>query len=296
VAAIDKVKETRLWGVTNQNSTLRFTVGDSSGGTFTGVRNPLRGTLVWDDCYYVLQGVSVAGGATGGSYTITVQTDAVVGYTGLPIAAVSGIGPGSKGTQVLSNLHQSPGSPLPTHLFIQQTAAGGGIWLQCFALAKQYRGMLGTGGMYTAERVIQGNLLRGASFPGGPFTDGKGMNASTTLTLGTSGTDLGMKRMRMWDRAFYWAVAGNSISGSADINVVGKAPASGVTFVIASTVGTSAGTGLTAAGQKTALASNLFGASPNPTTILWTTVAAGGVSDARVVVLAKTGRGSLAKE
>src|SRR5882762_9801083 len=118
----DKCKETKLWGVTNQNSMVRMTMGDSSGGTFTGVRNPLRGTLIWDDCYFILQGVSVAGGATGGSYTITVQTDAVLGYTGLPIASVAGIGPGSKQTQILSNLHQSPASPLPIHLFINQTA------------------------------------------------------------------------------------------------------------------------------------------------------------------------------
>src|SRR5207247_984685 len=174
----DKVKETRLWGVTNQNSTARLTMGDSSAGTFTGRPNPLRGTLVWDDCYYVLHGISVAGGATRGSYTITVQTDAVIGYTGLPIAQIASIGPGSKQTQVLASLHQSPGSPLPTHLFVNQTASGGGIWFQCFALAKQYRGVLGTGGMYTAERIIQGNLLRGASYPGGPFTDDKGIAAA----------------------------------------------------------------------------------------------------------------------
>jgi hypothetical protein len=39
----------------------------------------------------------------------------------------------------------------------------------------------------------------------------------------------------------------------------------------------------------------LFGISPNPTALIWAVISAGGVSDARVVVLAKSGRGALAK-
>ena len=170
--SFEKVTATRIWGVTNQNSDARLTVGDSSGGTFTRQTNPLRGTLLWDRCMYVLQGVSVAGGATGGSYTVTIQTDAVVGYTGLPIASAT-IGPLTASRVVMDNLHNSPSSPLPTHIFIDQTATGGGIWFQCHALAKQYRGTLGTPGAQTAERILQGNMLRGVS--GGWFADGRGM-------------------------------------------------------------------------------------------------------------------------
>ena len=291
--AFDKTKETRLWGVTTQNSTVRMLMGDSSAGTFTSKANPLRGTLIWDDCSYVISKITVAGGATGGSYTVTVQTDAVVGYTGLPIARQTGIGPNSPKSLVLTPLHTSPGSPLPTHLFIQQTAAGGGLTAEVTTIAKQYRGTLGTAGLNTSERCIQGNLLRGASYAGGPFTDGKGIGADTTFTLGTSGTDLGMRRIRLWDRAFYWFVAGNSLTGTHDCNIVGKVLASGATFTIA-TSGTAGA--MTAVGDKVAIASNLGGQSPNPTTIIWDVVSAGGVSDARVVVLAKTGRGSLAKE
>ena len=294
--AFDKVVEAQGWSITNQNSSARLTMGNSAGGTFTSKPNPLKGTLVWDDCFYVLQGVSVAGGATGGSYTVTLETDAVVGYTGLPIAASGVIGPLTKQTVLLSNLHQSPGSPLPTHLNIVQTATGGGIWFTCEMVAKQYRGTLATPGLNTSERIIQGNLVRGASFAGGKFVSGKGFVADETVSLtGNSASDLGMRRMRLYDRAFYWVVGGNSRSGSHDISILGKAPASGVTFIIASTTGTSAGTGLTAATRVSALGSLLFGASPNPTAIIWDTIAAGGVSDARVVVLAKTGRGSLAK-
>jgi hypothetical protein len=284
--AYDKTVSTRLWGVTNQNSDVRMTLGDSSGGTFTTRAHPLRGTLMWDDCVYVLQGVSVAGGATGGSYTVTIQTDAVVGYTGLPIAAAT-IGPGTKPTVVMDNLHHSKASPLPTHIFIDQTATGGGIWFQCHALAKQYRGS-GVAGSKNAERILQGTMLFGRS--GGGFADSRGMTADATITLGTTGSDCGMNRIRLFDSALYWAVAGNSLSGTHDVNIISKV--GGVTCTIATT---GVGGAITAAGQKQAIASNVYGQSPNPTQIIWDVVSAGGVSDARVVVLAKTGRGSLAK-
>ena len=287
----DKTYNVRLWGVTNQNADVRLTAGDSSAGTFTRQVNPLRGTLVWDRCAYVLTGVSVAGGATGGSYTVTIETDAVSGYTGLPIARVTGIGPNTRGRVVLTNLHDSPSSPLPTHINIDQTATGGGIWFQCFALAKQYRGTLGTAGANTAERVIQGTMLRGASFVGGPFTDGRGMTEDATFTLGTSGSNIGLNRMRLWDTAFFWVQAGNSVAGTHDVDIVSTV--NGLTFSVAST-----GTGgaLDAANERLALASNVGGLTPNPTHIIWTETTAGGVSDARVIALVKSGRGSYAKD
>ena len=290
--AFTKVTETRLWGVTSQNSDTRITMGDSSAGTFTGRANPLRGTLIWDDCTYVLTGVAVAGGATGGSYTVTIETDAVVGYTGLPIARVSAIGPNSPAQIVLTNMHNSPGSPLPTHIFIDQTATGGALTFQCYSMAKQYRGTLGTPGLNTSERVIQGTMLRGASFTGGPFTDSRGMTEDATFTLGTTGTDLGMRRMRLWDRAFFWAQAGNSVAGTHNVDII--ATLGGATFSVAGTTTGTAGV-LDAANERLPLASYLGGMSPNPTAIIWTEVTAGGISDARVIVLAKSGRGSLAK-
>ena len=269
---IDKSKETRLWGVTSQNSDARITTGDSSGGTFTGRANPLRGTLVWDDCIYVLNKLAVAGGATGGSYTITIETDAVVGYTGLPIARTVSIGPNSPSSMVLTNLHNSPGSPLPTHMNIDQTATGGAITFDCYAFAKQYRGMLGTPGLNTSERVIQGTLLRGASYTGGPFTDSRGMTEDATFTLGTTGTDLGMRRARVWDRAFYWAQAGNSVAGTHNVDII--ATINGLTFSVAGTTTGTVGV-LDAANERLPLFSNCGGTSPNPTAIIWTEVTAG---------------------
>jgi len=291
--AFSKVVEARLWGVTTQNSDARITTGDSSGGTFTPIVNPLRGTLLWDRCMYVLRGVAVAGGATGGSYAVTIQTDAVVGYTALPICSVV-LGPNSAATVVMGSSHNSPGSPLPTHMFIDQTATGGGLSLQCHVIAKQYRGVLGSPASNTSERIIQGTMLRGASYSGGPFTDGRGMTEDATFTLGTSGSALGLHRMRLWDTAFYWAVNGVSVAGTHDVDIISSV--GGTTFSVASTnqVG-GAGGAVSAAGEKVPIASNFGGQSPNPTAIIWTEVGAGGISDARVVVLAKSGRGSLAK-
>ena len=291
IVGFDKTKDFRIAGVTNQNATVRMPIGDSSGGTFTRIVNPLRGTLFWDQCMYVLQGVSVAGGATGGSYTIQIDTDALTGYTGLPIAkTVVTLGPLSKKTQILDNLHKSPSSALPTHVTVTQTATGGGIWFQLTALAKQYRGVLSTPGTKTSERIIQGNMLRGTS-SGGQFGDDKGIAASTTFTLGTTGSDLGLGKMRLWDSFCAWVVSGNSLSGTHDINIVSKV---GGNTVIVATTGD--GGGLSAAGQRLAIGNSFYGQIPNPTQIIWRVVSAGGVSDARIVILAKSGRGSMGKE
>lgn len=291
--AFDKSLVVRVWGVTTQNSDVRLLSGDSSGGTFTSRANPLRGALVWDDCVYVIKKLAVAGGATGGSYTVTVQTDAAVsGYTGLPIAVAETLGPNSPAVVEMRNLHGAKGSPLPTHLFIDQTATGGGITFDLWVYAKQYRGSVARPGSDTAERVVRGTMLRGASFAGGPFTNSRGFDEDATMALGTSGTDLGMSRLRLWDTAFYWAQAGNSVAGTHNVDVIGTVD--GTTFVIAGTTTGTAGV-LDAANERLALVSRFGGCSPNPSHIIWTEVNAGGVSDARVVVLAKSGRGAKAK-
>lgn len=289
--SFEKVVNARVFGVTNQNADVRMTAGDSSGGTFTSQANPLRGTVLWDRCTYILRGISVAGGATGGSYTITIESDAaVVGYTGLPIARISGIGPLTARTLVVTNLHNSAASPLPTHINVDQTATGGGIWFQCWAIARQYRGTLGTPGSATSERILRGTMLRAASYSGGAMVSGKGFDSDETIAVGASFSTLGMHRMRYWDNAFYWAVAGNSVAGAHDVDIIGTV--GGSTFSIATSG--AAGT-IDAANEIVAIASNCGGGSPNPSAMIWTEVSAGGVSDARVVVLAKSGRGSMAK-
>ncbi len=202
----DKTVTSTIFTVTAQNSDTRLPVGSSAANAHTAILNPLRGTLMWDYAMYTLRGVAVSGGATGGSYTVTVQTDAVAGYTGLPIASVT-LGPNSSATAVLDNLHQSPSSPLPTHLFIDQTATGGTLGLTCEVTAKQYRGFLGTPGAATSERILQGNMITGLSNTV-DFSGDEGVSVDVTFVLGTSGTALGMHRMRHWDHVLYWAVAG----------------------------------------------------------------------------------------
>ena len=285
--SFEKVVEARIFGVTAQDTDTRMPVGDSAANAHTRFPNPMRGTLLWDECTYVLQGVAVAGGATGGSYTVTIQTDAITGYTGLPIASVA-LGPNSPSRVVMTNSHNASCSPIPTHMFIDQTAAGGEITLQCHVLAKQYRGTRPSAAAGTAERIIVGTMLRGTNQGG--FADSRGMTEDATFTLGTTGSALGMHRMRLWGKALYWVQAGVSIAGTHDVDIVGRI--GGATFSIAST-GTAGAVNV--AGEKVAIASNCAGLSPNPTQIIWTETTAGGVSDARVIVLAKTGRGSMAK-
>jgi hypothetical protein len=285
----EKVVEARIFGITTQDADLRMTAGDSSGGTFTARANPLKGSLMWDRAMFVLQNVAVTGGATGGSFTVTIETDALAGYTGLPIARAT-LGPDSATTVVMDNLHQSAASPLPTHIFIDETAGTREVTFTCDVIAKQYRGTLGTPGANTSERILQGDLIKGNS-AGFEVGDDAGISVDVTFDLtGASGSQIGMHRMRHWDNALFWAVAGVSIAGTHDVDVVSEV--GGATVTIATT-----GTGgaLNVAGEKLALANNFYGQCPNPTAVIWTEVTAGGVSDARVVGIAKSGRGSMGK-
>jgi hypothetical protein len=290
--SFEKVVDAELWTVTAQNSTMdsRIGVGTTAANVFTPGVSPLKGSLLWDKCTLIVHDLVVAGGATGGSYTIAVTTDAVVGYTGLPIATEATVGPNSPNTIVLDSLHQSSSCVRPTHLLVTQDAAGGAITFKIHAIAKQYRGVLGTPGAKTSERILQGTMIRGASFTGGQFVSGKGFDSDETITLGTSSSNLGMHRLRLWDAALFWAVAGESASGSHDVDIVGEVH--GDTVTIAST---GAGGALDAAGEKLAITNNFYGSCINPTAIIWTEVTAGGISDARVVGVAKSGRGSMAK-
>jgi hypothetical protein len=275
--------------VTQQFSDVRMPIGDSESDTHTSFANPLRGTLFWDRCQYILSGVSVNGGATGGSFTVTIETDAIRGYTALPIARVR-LGPNSTGRIVMDSLHRSAGSPLPTHLEILDTITAGAtqaLSFQVHVLAKQYRGVLGSQGARTSERILQGSLAgnQAATSTGGDFT------ADTTLIVGISDTNIGMNRMRLWDNAMFWAIAGSTITGTWDVDVVGTC--AGGTFTIA----TSGTTGnIAATGNKFALANATYGQAVNPTRVIVTEVTVGTINALEVVGLAKSGRGSLAKE
>ncbi len=289
--SFEKVVDTKIFGITF-NATGRVTLGEHLGTTAsatTAVPNPMRGTLLWDKATYVIQGVTVAGGATGGSYTITLQTDAVAGYTGLPIAQVV-LGPNSASGIVMDSLHQSAASPLPTHVNIAQGSTGL-LNMDIHVVAKQYRGMFSGGVNTTAERVLQGNLIQGTSAKS-IFADDKGFEQSETFTFGTSGiNNLGMHRLRLWDNALFWVVSNGAVDGAHDVDIVSTV--GGTTVSIAST-----GTGgaLNVAGEKVALANAFYGQCPTPTAIIWTEeTGTDGVSDPRVVVLAKSGRGSQAK-
>ena len=215
-----KIVESQLFGVTAQIDDVRLPIGFSAAGTHTSKANPLRGTLFWDQCMYVMTGISVNGGATGGSFTVTVETDALRGYTALPIARTR-LGPNSTGTLVMDSLHRSAGSPVPTHLRVDSTLGAAGstqaVSLAVHCVAKQYRGVLGTQGAATSERILQGSLAgnQAATSAGGDFT------TDTTLIVGITDTSIGMGRMRLWDNAMFWAIAGSTLTGTWEVDIVG---------------------------------------------------------------------------
>lgn len=283
-----KVVEARLWGVTSQFSDVRMPIGDSVSDTHTSFRNPLRGTLFWDRCTYVLTGVTVNGGATGGSYTVTIETDALRGYTALPIARVR-LGPNSTGRIVMDSLHRSAGSPLPTHLNIEDTITAGAtqaLSFQVYAIAKQYRGVLGTRGNATSERVLQGSLAgnQAATSAAGDFT------ADTTLVLGRTDTNIGMGRMKLWDNAMFWAIAGSTVTGTWEVDIVGRIGGFTVSMATSGTTGN-----ISAVGNKFALANSMYGQAILPTHVIVTEVSAGTINALEVIGIAKSGRGSMSK-
>ena len=67
--AYEKVVEETLWTITAQNSDVNLTsTGTTASNTFTAKVHPMRGAKLWDSVAYVMTDVTVAGGATGGSY------------------------------------------------------------------------------------------------------------------------------------------------------------------------------------------------------------------------------------
>jgi hypothetical protein len=288
--AFDKTVDTWLYEAVLVNSSQRMALGPKLSGatqaTVTTARaNPLRGTLLWDEAMYVITGVTVAGGATGGSYTITLETDAVMGYTALPIASVT-LGPNhvNGAAIIMDNVHKCPGSPLPTHVQITQGSTGL-CHFTINAIAKQYRGVLGTAGNRTSERVLQGSML-GDATPATPST----ITTDTTFYIGRTDTDIGMGKMRLWDNAFFWAIGNSAVTGTWDVDIVGKV--GGATCTLAST-GT-AGT-ITTLAHKKPLINKFYGCMANPTQVIVTEVSAGTIAGLEVVGIAKGGRGTAAK-
>lgn len=289
--SFSKVVDTAIFTASLLNSSQRMPLSGTYSGatlsTVTALANPLRGTLLWDECIYTITGVTVAGGATGGSYTITLETDAVMGYTALPIASVI-LGPNhvNGAAIIMDNNHHCPGSPLPTHVQMTQGSTG----LCSFtinAVAKQYRGTLGTAGNRTSERVLQGSLLGNPGPGAGTITT---ITTDTTFVLGRTDTDIGMGKMRLWDNAFFWAVGNSATTGTWDVDIVGRVGGATTTLARTGTAGT-----ITALWDKKPLINQFYGCMVNPTHVIVTEVSAGTIAGLEVVGIAKGGRGTQAK-
>ena len=284
--AYEKMVSGRLLGVSAQDSTVKLPVGGQSGTTnLLSPPNLMSNSLMWDNVCYVITETAVGGGATGGSYTVQLISDAISGYTELPVCNTITLGPNSPVRTVLVNAHSSSCTILPTHARITQTAAGGTLQFQLWAMAKQSRGS-------ARSRSGRGTRVQVAKLYGtNAAYGGKGLSEDTTVTITAGGASAnfgGLDAMALWDNALFYVIAGETIAGTHDVDVIGTLT-DGVTYQIATT-GTAGA--LNAANEKLPLTSTFFGSCPRPSHIIWTETTAGGVSDAHVIVIAKSGRGS----
>ncbi len=284
--AFEKVVSGLLWTLTAENDSLNYDqAGLVTGGTGVIATHDhiMSNHKFWDHCVYTTDSMAVSGGATGGSYTITI-VGTVAGFTGLPIARLSDIGPNSPDSEVIPNLHNSTGSIIPTGLSVVQGNTGA-ITVSVFVDAKTNRGVL-SGGATGGDRVLEGVLRT---------EDALQVDATRTTSVpgGTTFSNTGgMHKMRFWDQAMYW-VKTFITDGTWEVDIVGKTH-EGTTITMART-----GTGGTIAATEDHCmipipSLNFAGQSFPPVETIWTEVGAstGGIS-ASVIFSAKTSRGIL---
>ena len=286
--AYDKTVTGKLFsGSANENLYICDTVTGSHGpyvvhgvtGRATGSsQNPMSGHEIWDFAAYTI-GCTVAGGATGGSYTI-VLTGTAAGYTGLPIAHAT-LGPNSL-VVPMTNYFGSA-SIVPTGLSIVQGATGL-LSYDLYFDAKGYRGTLSNVSKHSS-RTIQGAIETVAS-----------LDADRTDAISVAGTtanSMGMHKLKMIDHPMYWLVIGAGLTGTWEVDLVApvQGGATGLTVSVAQT-GTGGSVAATEDLCKVPITpTHSAGCQPTPTQVIWTEVTAGGIS-ASVIVAAKTGRGT----
>ena len=267
-------------------------VTDLNGSTFTP--NPFSGTLFWDTMQYWLTGVSLAEAC---SYTVVVETDAIDGYTGLPIAGVSLSTAGSTGFVRIPNLHGVRCSPVPTHVNVIRTNAIAGtseITFKLWGMGKASRGSLSTSGGKGkgSDHVLQGDIFRtGRALS----VDALAVDSRFTLTTtGASGSFQGLNKMAQWDNAMFWLVGGFTWNGAWQAHIAGTID--GVTYIMAETIAKKLNGTSDAASHpwpKVPLFNYYGGIAQRPTELIITEVdvTAVGISDTRVVMIAKSNRG-----
>ena len=222
----DKTKHGLLFDIQVQNANYQqdFT-GSTIAGTSTTTPNIMSGHRFWDHATYVLDALTVAGGATGGSYSVRVL-GTINGIANVPIAGITGLGPENMDSSLaLYSLHGGASSPTPTGLSIVQEAAGGAIGFSLFCHAKATRGAFGD-----QQRVVEEELCGFTYTADETIT----LNAATGSTQGRFG---GLQRMDIWEDVIYavsWgSAAGNSSSGTWAVDIIGEL--NGTTVSIAST-------------------------------------------------------------
>jgi len=275
----EKVSVQNIYTFADQDSDIRMPVGGASASQ-TATHSRFVGDKLWNNCVYTLNNFGIGGGATGGSYSLTVE-GLIDGVT-VGIARVTGLGPNSVTTQILDNLFQSPGGPTPIGVSLVQVSAGGTFNGVVSAIGKTYRGVLPSGPR-DSFRVAEGVLMTYAGLAADITTD----LIANPAAGGTFGSNGALNRLYLWDAAYYCIEIGLGLTGTWDIDIIGEI--NGATVTLART-GTGGSISATEDGTNLPLANQFYGCCVRPTQIIVTEETDGGISFS-VHAMAKANRG-----
>lgn len=287
----DKVSEGSLYSlVAAADDSVIFIrlAGTSVGNEATTLPNPAAGPKLWDNFFGVL-GVS----ASAGSYTVTLW-GSVNGMTYQIADAFTGrdnvASPATVGNVPFINRTATACIPTPTHIFIDETAAGN-LSGEARFVGKTYRGFY-PGRASSGDRVVEGRLLGSTAYQGGTnptfFNIALSDNPAAASGGAAGARTAGTGKVRVWDSLCAYA------------NVTGQSGASQQLFLIGTVGGWASGTnGTTVEIGKTPVFSGVTkvafqmtgGAAINPTHVIYKAVGVSASATFQIDFIGKAGRG-----
>ena len=287
----DKISDARLYSVTvaaDDSVVIIPLSGASVGNTWSSSANLAAGPKMWDN-FFGFIGVT----ASGGSYQVTLWgnvngmsyqlADAFIGRDNVASpATVSNI--------PFVNRTNTPYIPAPTHIFIDETAAGN-LSGEVRFIGKAYRGFY-PGRANSGDRAVEGRLLGSTAYQGGTnptfFNIALADNPAAASGGAAGARTAGTGKVRVWDKFCAYA------------NVSGQSGASQQLFLIGTVGGLASSTsGTTIEIARTPVFSGVTkvafqmtgGAAINPTHVIYKAVGVSANATFQIDFMAKAGRG-----
>ena len=290
-ATRDKVSTGLLYSVVSaadDSVVIIQLAGTSVANAATTQANPAAGPRMWDNFFGVL-GVT----ASGGSYQVTLwgQVNGMSYQLADAFTGRDNVGsPATVGNIPFVNRTNTPYMPAPTHIFLDETAAGN-LSGEARFIGKSYRGFY-PGRATSGDRVIEGRLLGSTAYQGGTnptfFNVALSDNPAATAGGAAGARTAGSGRIRVWDKLCAYA------------NVTGQSGASQQLFLIGTVGGWGSDTnGTTVEIARTPVFSGVTkiafqmtgGAAINPTHIIYKAVGVSANATFHVDFMGKAGRG-----